>query len=139
MIIIKSIPLQIPFKPGVRSDAAVWGDKNLPSADALLLKITTKEGLEGWGEAFGFPAMKSAKLAIDELIAPLCIGRDAAQIAPLMLEVQKKLHVVGRGGALTYGISAVEIALWDIVGKAANAPVCRLLDGGAPDLLAMRA
>ena len=50
-----------------------------------------------------------------------------------MLEVQKKLHVFGRAGPLFYGISAVDIALWDIAGKAANAPVSRLL-GGAADL-----
>jgi L-alanine-DL-glutamate epimerase-like enolase superfamily enzyme len=118
----------------VQSDAAVWGGKDLPAADALLVKITTKEGLAGWGEAFGFRAVESAKLAIDDLIAPLRVGRDATQIAPLMLEVQKKLHVFGRGGALTFGMSEVEIALWDIAGKAANAPVCRLLGGGAADL-----
>jgi L-alanine-DL-glutamate epimerase-like enolase superfamily enzyme len=68
------------------------------------------------------------------LIAPLCIGQDATRIGPLMLEVQKKLHVFGRGGALAYGMSAVDIALWDIAGKAANAPVCRLLGGGVTDM-----
>jgi L-alanine-DL-glutamate epimerase-like enolase superfamily enzyme len=51
-----------------------------------------------------------------------------------MLEVQKKLHVFGRGGALAFGISAVDIALWDIAGKAANMPLSRLLGGGAADL-----
>ena len=45
-----------------------------------------------------------------------------------MLEVQKTLHIFGRTGPLFYGISAVDIALWDIAGKAANAPVCRLLE-----------
>jgi len=44
---IETFPLRISFKPGVKSDAAVWRDKNLPSADALLVKITTKEELEG--------------------------------------------------------------------------------------------
>jgi hypothetical protein len=39
-------------------------------------------------------------LAIDELIAPLCIGRDATQIGSLMLDVQKKLHIFGRSGPL---------------------------------------
>lgn len=128
---IECFPLRIPMKPGTRSDAAVWGDKDLPAADSLLVKVTTDQGLEGWGEAFGFRAVRSTKLAIDELIAPLCIGRDATQIAALMLEVQKKLHVFGRGGALMYGISALDIALWDIAGKAANAPVCGLLGGAA--------
>ncbi len=88
----------------------------------------------GWGEAFGFRAVASAKLAIDQLIAPLCIGQDAMRIEPLMLEVQKKLHVFGRGGALAFAISAVDIALWDIAGKVANLPLCRLLGGGAADL-----
>src|SRR5882757_2818135 len=118
---IEAIPLRIPFKAGTKSDASAWGDRNLPAAGSLLVKVTTDQGLTGWGEAFGFRAVTSAKLAIDELIAPLCVGQDAARIAPLMLEIQKKLHIIGRSGPLVYGISAVDIALWDIAGKAANA------------------
>lgn len=138
MIIAKidTFPLRIPFKPGTQAAPSAWGDKNLPVADSLLVRVTTDQGLEGWGETFGFRAVPSAKLAIDELIAPLCIGRDATQIGPLMLEVQKKLHVFGRSGPLFYGISAIDIALWDIAGKAAGMPVCRLLGGsGTADLI----
>ena len=131
---VEPIPLRIPFKAGNASDASAWGDSNLPAADSLLVKVTTDQGLIGWGEAFGFRAVASAKLAIDQLIAPLCIGQDATRIEPLMLDVQKKLHVFGRGGALAFAISAVDIALWDIAGKAANMPLCRLLGGGATDL-----
>ena len=131
---IETVPLRIPFKAGTRSDASAWGDSNLPVADSLLVKVTTDQGLVGWGEAFGFRAVSSAKLAIDQLIAPLCIGQDATRIGPLMLEVQKKLHVFGRAGALAFGISAVDIALWDIAGKTAKLPLCRLLGGGAADI-----
>ena len=120
---IESIPLRIPFKTGIKSASSAWGDSNLPAADSLLVKVTTDQGLMGWGEAFGFRAVESAKLAIDQLIAPLCIGRDATQIEPLMLDVQKKLHVFGRGGALAFARSAVDIALLDIAGKADNAPL----------------
>jgi L-alanine-DL-glutamate epimerase-like enolase superfamily enzyme len=136
MIIIgvESIPLRIPFKAGIRSEASAWGDSNLPAADSLLVKVTTDEGLVGWGEAFGFRAVASVKLAVDQLIGPLCIGQDATRIEALMLDVQRKLHVFGRGGALAFGISAVDIALWDIAGKAANMPLCRLLGGGVADL-----
>jgi L-alanine-DL-glutamate epimerase-like enolase superfamily enzyme len=131
---IETVPLRIPFKAGNKSDASAWGDSNQPAVDSLLVKVTTDQGLVGWGEAFGFRVVASAKLAIDQLIAPLCVGRDATRIAPLMLEVQKKLHVFGRGGSLAFGISAVDIALWDIAGKAAKQPVYRLLGGGAADI-----
>lgn len=130
---IETIPLRIPLRIGSTPGASLWGDK-LSAADSLLLKVTTRDGVEGWGEAFGYRAVDSAKLAVDELIAPLCVGQDATRIGPLMLEVQQKLHVFGRGGALTYGLSAVDIALWDIAGKLANAPVCQLLGGGVSAL-----
>lgn len=131
---IEAVLLRIPFRPGIKSDASAWGDSNLPAADSLLVKVTTDQGPVGWGEAFGFRAVASAKLAVDQLIAPLCVGQDATRIESLMLDVQKKLHVFGRGGALAFAISAVDIALWDIAGKATNAPLCRLLGGGAAEL-----
>src|SRR5580692_1671109 len=131
---IEAVPLRIPCKAGTKSDASAWGDGNLPAADSLLVKVTTDQGLVGWGEAFGFRAVASARLAVDQLIAPLCIGQDATRIAPLMLEVQRKLHVFGRAGPLGFGISAVDIALWDIAGKAAGMPLCQLLGGGAAEL-----
>jgi L-alanine-DL-glutamate epimerase-like enolase superfamily enzyme len=131
---IEAFPLRIPLKPGTRSDDSAWGDKNLPAADSLLVKVTTDEGIEGWGEAFGFRAVRSTKLAVDQLIAPLCVGRDASEIGPIMRDVYKKLQVFGRSGPLNYGISAVDIALWDIAGKAANLPLYRLLGGGHADI-----
>jgi len=73
---IETFPLRIPFNPGNHVAASAWGDKDLLAADSLLVKVTTDQGLEGWGETFGFRAVSSAKLAIDDLIAPLCIGRD---------------------------------------------------------------
>jgi L-alanine-DL-glutamate epimerase-like enolase superfamily enzyme len=131
---VEPIALRVPFKAGEKSAASAWGDSNLPVADSLLVKVTTDEGVVGWGEAFGFRAVASAKLAINQLIAPLCIGRDASQIEPLMLDINRKLHVFGRSSALAFAISAVDIALWDIAGKAAEMPLSRLLGGGATDL-----
>jgi len=64
--------------------------------------------------------------------------KDTTRIEPLMLDVQKKLHVFGRGGALAFGISALDIALWDIAGKASNMRLSRLL-GGRPISAPMRA
>jgi L-alanine-DL-glutamate epimerase-like enolase superfamily enzyme len=130
---IETFPLRIPLKPGTKSAASVWGAAGSSAVDSLLVKVTTDQGLEGWGEAFGFTAVPVTQRAIEDLIAPLCIGKDPMGVAPLMREVQAKLQVF-RGGPVTLAMSAVDIALWDIVGKAANAPLHRLLGGGVADL-----
>jgi L-alanine-DL-glutamate epimerase-like enolase superfamily enzyme len=131
---IETFLLRIPFKQGEMSAASVWGPADLPAAYSLLVKVTTDHGYEGWGEAFGLRAAAVTQRAVDELIAPLCLGRDASRIAALMDEVQQELQVFGRGGLVTHALSAVDIALWDIAGKAADAPLHRLLGGGATDL-----
>ena len=130
---IETVPLRIPYKPGRRSAASVWGPAGPSTVDSLLVKVTTDQGWEGWGEAFGFTGAPVTQRAIDHLIAPLCIGKDATRVAPLMHEVQDRLQVF-RGGPVTLALSAVDIALWDIVGKAAGAPLHRLLGGGVSDL-----
>jgi len=127
---IKALPLRIPFKAGTSSAASAWGPGGLQAVDSLLVKVTTDEGLEGWGEAFGFTGVPVTQRAIDEVIAPLCLRQDPLCIAPLMARVQEKLHAFGRGGPLTQALSAVDIALWDIAGKAAGVPLYRLLGGG---------
>ena len=114
---IETVPLRIPLASGAGT------------VGSLLVKVTTDEGLQGWGEAFGFEAVPVTRRAVEELVAPLCVGRDAAAIAPLMREVQQKLHVFGRAGAVMHALSAVDTALWDIAGKAAGVSLHRLLAG----------
>ena len=128
---IETFPLRIPFRAGAWP--AVSGAPR-PPVDSLLVKVTTTEGYEGWGEALGFETAPLARHALEEVIAPLCVGRDARQIAPLMRALQEKLHVLGRAGSLMHALSALDIALWDIAGKAAGVPLHRLLGGGLPDL-----
>ena len=120
---IETFPLRIPFRPGA-GPAGTAG-----AVGSLLVKVTTDEGVKGWGEAFGFEAVPVTRRAVEELVAPLCAGRDAAPIAPLMREVQQKLHVFGRAGAVMHALSAVDTALWDIAGKTAGLPLHRLLGG----------
>ena len=127
---IETVALRIPLRADATPGASLWGER-LSAADSLLVKVTTGDGVVGWGEAFGLRATGLVQLAVDELIAPLCIGRDAGDIRALTADVQRRLHVFGRGGALTYGLSAVDIALWDIAGKLAGASVSQLLGGGA--------
>jgi L-alanine-DL-glutamate epimerase-like enolase superfamily enzyme len=126
---IESIPLRIPFTAGGRSDAAVWGKAGLQTADSLIVKVTTDTGVVGWGESFGFTAVPAVKVVIDSILAPEIIGRDASLLEKQMLDLQRKFHVFGRSGAFIYGLSAIDIALWDIAGKVAGQPVHQLLGG----------
>lgn len=128
---IEVIVVGIPFAGGSKSAESAWGKKNASRADSLLVKVATEGGIIGWGEAFGFTAIPAVKAAIEEVIAPLCIGCSALSIGSLMLDVQKRLHIFGRSGAIMFGISAIDIALWDILGKASGQPVHQLLGGAA--------
>ena len=126
---IETIVLRIPYTCGGSTDTEAWGGKPWETADALLVKIVTDTGLTGWGEAFGYNAIPATKAAIDHMLAPMCVGRDPLQIESLTLELQQKLHIFGRGGPVIFGLAGIDIALWDIAGKAAGQPVHRLLGG----------
>jgi L-alanine-DL-glutamate epimerase-like enolase superfamily enzyme len=128
---IDTMVLRIPFTTGGSADADPWGGKAWTTADALLVRVMTDAGVTGWGEAFGYNAIPATKAAIDHMLAPLCLGRDPLVIESLMLELQQKLHIFGRGGAVIFGLSGLDIALWDIAGKVAGQPLHRLLGGGS--------
>jgi L-alanine-DL-glutamate epimerase-like enolase superfamily enzyme len=133
---IETIPLRIPFTTGGQSAGGVWGSKDLQVVDSLVVKVTADDGTVGWGETFGFTAIPAVKLVIDTILAPDVIGRDVTMREKLMFDLQKKFHIFGRSGAFIYGLSAIDIALWDIAGKAANKPIHQLLGGSEATSLA---
>jgi L-alanine-DL-glutamate epimerase-like enolase superfamily enzyme len=126
---VEPIFLRIPFTSGGNADTEVWGGKAWQTADALLVKITTDAGIVGWGEAFGYNVIPATRAAIEHMLAPVCVGRDPLAIDALTLELQQRLHIFGRGGPVIYGLSGIDIALWDIAGKVAGKPVHALLGG----------
>jgi D-galactarolactone cycloisomerase len=99
--------------------------------DTLLVRVDTDQGLTGWGEAFGYNVNEATKVVLDGFIGPLAVGRDATDIAGLNHDLQRKTHNFGRNGSVIYAISGLDIALWDIAGKAAGLPLYRLLGGAA--------
>jgi L-alanine-DL-glutamate epimerase-like enolase superfamily enzyme len=131
---IETMVLRIPYTSGGPSDTQVWGGKAWQTADVLLVKIVTDTGVTGWGEAFGYNVIPATRVAIDQILAPMCIGRDPLGIETLTQEIQQKLHIFGRSGPIIFGLSGIDIALWDIAGKAAKLPVHRMLGGGKPEL-----
>ncbi|WP_413732477.1 mandelate racemase/muconate lactonizing enzyme family protein [Sodalis sp. RH20] len=99
------------------------------SRASCLLEIITDEGVIGWGECFG-PARANAAL-INELFAPLLIGQDPLQRAPLWETLYNRTREFGRKGIAVSALSGIDIALWDIAGKIMGQPIAALLGGAA--------
>jgi L-alanine-DL-glutamate epimerase-like enolase superfamily enzyme len=126
---VETILLKIPYENGGKP----WNLTGKPwsTLDILMVRVETADGASGWGEAFGHAVIEGTKATLDSLIAPALIGRDATAIGPLTHELRQKLHLFGTNGPVTYGISGVDIALWDLAGKRAGQPLHQLLGGGA--------
>src|ERR1700681_4229969 len=90
--------------------------------ETLFVRVDTDEGITGWGEAFGFAASPLTREAITRAVAPLCVGRDVADVPSFMTELGRKLHAMGRHGPVSFALSGIDIALWDIFGKAQRQP-----------------
>jgi D-galactarolactone cycloisomerase len=97
--------------------------------ETLLIKVETDSGIVGWGEAFPHRVWRGIAPLVETLIAPVCIGADPTDISALMNRLMRHVYGVGRAGPVMYALSGVDIALWDILGKAANLPIYKLLGG----------
>ena len=97
--------------------------------ETLLVKVATDSGITGWGEAFPHRIWPAVKSLLETLIAPACIGADPVDIPALMRMLIYRVHGVGRAGPVMYALSGLDIALWDILGKAKNQPIYKLLGG----------
>ena len=93
-----------------------------------LLKIETDNGLHGWGEATNWPGSPLVEAACRH-VGDCILGLDARQIDFIWTKLYRDMHWLGQAGPLLSAISAVDIALWDLKGKALGAPVYELLGG----------
>ncbi|MFA5487702.1 MAG: mandelate racemase/muconate lactonizing enzyme family protein [Candidimonas sp.] len=130
---IEAIPLAIPFR--LRSKAPAWRGREYGALEVLLVRVETGDGCVGWGEAFSYNCQAAVKTALDDMIAPMAIGKDASNISGLLFEIQHVMHLYGRSGVVNYALSGLDIALWDIAAKRAGRPLVALLGGtGATSL-----
>ena len=133
IIAVEAVPLAIPFQYGAEG----WklGSGGWKALDFCLVRVDTDAGLTGWGEAFSYSCRRAVAAAVTDMIAPLALGKDAADIAGLHTEIQKRLHIFGRFGITAFALSGLDIALWDLAGKAAGEPLHALLGGARREQL----
>lgn len=91
-----------------------------------LIAVNTDEGLTGWGSVFTSEDLVRGSLNVLE---PLYKGQNALEPERVSEILHQNTFWQGRGGAITHTISGIDIALWDLLGKATGQPVGRLLGG----------
>lgn len=91
-----------------------------------LVAVHTEEGAVGLGSVFTNDSLVRASL---EVLAPLYLGENALEPERVSEKLHQHMFWLGRGGAITHAISGIDIALWDLLGKATQQPVSRLLGG----------
>jgi L-alanine-DL-glutamate epimerase-like enolase superfamily enzyme len=97
----------------------------------MLVRVRCDNDLEGWGEGYFGNATTAVAAVIMDMLAREIVGQEATNVAGLYERMYRSGFYFGRGLLYSCAISAVEIALWDILGKHYGAPVHALLGGVA--------
>jgi L-alanine-DL-glutamate epimerase-like enolase superfamily enzyme len=128
---IEAIPVRVPLKPVMRTRTA-HGDHD--TSDYVIVKVHTDAGLVGLGEAtvaarWSGETSASCVAAINELIGPALVGSDPSAVSRARAVMDRALKLN------PFTKAAVEMALWDLSGKAAGVPVYHLLGGKVRDVI----
>jgi D-galactarolactone cycloisomerase len=121
---VRAIPLAIPLAPATPPSPWAAG-----LARQILVRVSTDQGLVGWGECFAYGATLAVCTVVDDALAPIVVGQDPSQIEALVDRMHRALMIWGRRGLAMMAVSGVELALWDLAGKARGVPVYQLLGG----------
>lgn len=97
----------------------------------LVVQVETDDGLIGLGNAALAPRL--CKAAIEQYYAPMCIGEDPFDYEHIWQKMYRKTLAWGRKGVGMTAMSAIDIAIWDLMGKATKKPVFKLLGGRTKD------
>lgn len=131
---IKAVPIsfRVPEGQNVR-----LGIGRAVKRDAVLVKVTTDDGITGWGEAHHGRCPGAIAKLIDTTIAELVVGMDAMNVVGVWQRVyQMQLSSHGMGYAAAMALSGLDLALWDIRAKAAGWPLYQLLGGASKPIKA---
>lgn len=113
-------------------DAFNASSRQFTQLQSLMVKVSTREGLIGWGEAFGHKSNPATIAALTEIVGPYFIGRTSDPAAERE-GAERAFHAFGRTGPVHYALSAIDTALWDITAQRSGLPLRKLLNPAARD------
>lgn len=97
---------------------------------SILLRVTTRDGVVGWGETYGLVAPGAVAAIINDLLADFTIGRDPCDPSAIYDDLYNLMRVRGyTGGFYVDALCAIDIALWDIAGQLAGKSISDMLGG----------
>ena len=96
--------------------------------DLVVVEVETQSGITGMGylHLLNLPLLRTVGACVEEAMAPRVVGRDATAVEAIWHDLWRATITAGRGGIAMMAISALDIALWDAVGKRAELPLHRL-------------
>ncbi|MDO6693890.1 mandelate racemase/muconate lactonizing enzyme family protein [Aliiglaciecola sp. 3_MG-2023] len=98
--------------------------------ELILCKVGCEDGTEGVGYTYtGGKGGRAIYSLLNDEFKPLLLNQDASQIENIWDEMEWHLHYVGRGGLVSFAMSAVDIALWDVRCKRLNKPLWQVAGG----------
>ena len=110
-----------------------WRVHTTPIRQAVLVEVETDDGLVGWGEAGSGTLPRVEAAFVDEVLAPVVAGEDPFNLARIWEKVRSAFDRAGWDvGLSVQAFSGLEMALWDLMGRAAGRPVSQLLGGRGP-------
>jgi L-alanine-DL-glutamate epimerase-like enolase superfamily enzyme len=124
---VKAFPVSFPIPPANR---VALGIGTAIKRDAVVVKVTTDEGLVGWGEAHHGRAHTTVAKLIETTLKQLILNLEAHDVVGVwekMYRYQLASHGMGAGACLA--MSGIDMALWDLRGKSLGLPLYRLLGG----------
>ncbi len=122
--------------PRRAADLTLWRHRAAYSAhiETTLVRVTTDDGLVGYGEAHAPIAPEVTRTIITDLLAPLLIGENPLAIDRLWEKMYASMRIRGHHtGFMSEAMAGIDIALWDIAGKATGLPVHLLMGGDYHD------
>ena len=124
---VQAFPTSFPVDP---KDSVTIGVGRTVKRDAVIVKITTDDGITGWGEAHHGRCPGAVAQIVNTTLKACVVGQDAHDVTGIwkrMYDRQLGSHGMGAGACLA--VSGIDMALWDIRAKALGVPLYRLLGG----------
>jgi len=122
---VETFVLRVPLK----GETFYSSQAKFPERNSLLVKITSDDGIVGWGEGGQYGPPSPVAACINDVLAPMIIGGAADTPATTWERLYAFSRDFGQRGTYVEAISAIDIALWDIWGKALGQPIHALMGG----------